>query len=163
MVQCHEVGMTDETKKIGKLDVRIGKVKFKGEGDQEWLAQQLERVVQAAPDIPPDRGGDSDAEVEINAGDSSSNFSVSLASYIRSKGAEGNQVLRFLVTANWLRRRGTSALTASAIAKALADNHQSRLANAADCLNKNVSKGFCEKIKDGFFITPEGLKELGDQ
>lgn len=156
--------MTDEPKKVGKLDVRIGKVKFKGEGDQEWLAEQLERVVKAAPDMadaPVDEiGGDGD---EVDTNDRGEGFTTSLAAYIRSKGAEGNQTLRFLVTANWLRKRGTSVLTASAVAKALSDNHQSRLANPADCLNKNVSKGFCEKNKDGFFITPEGLKELGEQ
>lgn len=87
-------------------------------------------------------------------------FDVSLATYIRTKGAEGNQVQRFLVTADWLRRRGQQ-LTSGAIAKALTDNQQSRLANPADSLNKNVAKGFCEKTKDGFFITPEGLRELG--
>jgi hypothetical protein len=46
---------------------------------------------------------------------------------------------------------------------ALAKNHQKRLANAADCLNKNVAKGYCEKTADGFFITPDGLKHLGSE
>ncbi len=88
-------------------------------------------------------------------------FTKSLASYIREKGADGNQTQRFLVTADWLRRRG-QALSSGAVAKALTDNQQSRVSNPADCLNKNVGKGFCEKTKDGsFFITPEGLKELG--
>ncbi len=85
---------------------------------------------------------------------------TSLASHIRSKGADISQVLRFLVTADWLRLRG-QPLSTGTIAKALQDNHQSRLANPADCLNKNVAKGNCEKTKDGFFITPEGLRELG--
>lgn len=85
----------------------------------------------------------------------------SLASYIKSKKAEKNQVRRFLVTAHWLSRRTADALTASGVAKALLDNHQKRLANSADCLNKNVSKGFCEKTKGGaFFVTPEGLETI---
>jgi hypothetical protein len=88
-------------------------------------------------------------------------FDVSLASHIRGKGADGSQTQRFLVTSDWLRRRGQSNLTSGAIAKALTENQQARLANPADCLNKNVAKGFCEKTKDGFFITPEGLRELG--
>ena len=90
----------------------------------------------------------------------SERFETSLASYIRSKGTNRSQVQRFLVTADWLRRRGAT-LSSTAVAKALAENHQSRLANPADCLNKNVAKGLCEKTKDGFFVTPEGLKELG--
>jgi hypothetical protein len=87
-------------------------------------------------------------------------FSTSLASYIKEKGGESNQVDRFLITADWLRRRGNSKLTTAAVSKALTDNHQKRLANPADCLNKNVSKGFCEKSDGGFYITPEGLKKL---
>lgn len=90
-------------------------------------------------------------------------FEKSLATYIREKGADGNQTQRFLVTADWLRRRGQQ-LSSGSVAKALTDNHQSRVSNPADCLNKNVAKGLCEKLKDGgFFITPEGLKELGSQ
>jgi len=87
--------------------------------------------------------------------------SGSLAGYVKAKKAEKNQVRRFLVTAHWLSGRSAEALTASAVAKALLDNHQKRLANSADCLNKNVSKGFCEKTKAGaFFITPEGLEAI---
>jgi len=87
-------------------------------------------------------------------------FDASLASHIRSKCTDGSQVKRFLVAADWLRRRGLP-LSSTSVAKALAENHQARLANPADCLNKNVAKGFCEKTKDGFFVTPEGLAELG--
>lgn len=90
----------------------------------------------------------------------SEKFETSLASHIKAKCSDGSQVLRFLVTSDWLRRRGRP-LTAGAVAKALLDNQQPRLANPADCLNKNVAKGFCEKTNDGFFVTPEGLKELG--
>lgn len=86
---------------------------------------------------------------------------ASLASHIKSKAAEKNQTLRFLATADWLRLRGMETLTTAAVAKALLDNHQSRLGNPADCLNKNVAKGCCEKVNGGFYITPEGLKELG--
>ncbi|MFZ5739371.1 MAG: hypothetical protein ACOY6K_21085 [Pseudomonadota bacterium] len=86
----------------------------------------------------------------------------SLATYIRAKGGDQSQIQRFLATAHWLESRGHEPLTASAVSKALSDHHQKRLANPADCLNKNVRKGLCEKSKkDGsFFITPEGLAAL---
>lgn len=85
----------------------------------------------------------------------------SLASHIKAKKADKNQVVRFLATAQWLTSRDDAPLTATAVAKALADHNQKRLANPADCLNKNVAKGLCEKRKDGsFFITPEGLEAL---
>lgn len=47
------------------------------------------------------------------------------------------------------------------VSKALKDNHQKRLGNAADNLNQNIAKGFCEKTDGGFYITPDGLKSLG--
>ena len=86
---------------------------------------------------------------------------ISLAAFIKAKKGEKNQITRFLATASWLSGRSADPITASAVAKALSDNHQKRLANPADALNKNVSKGHAEKRKDGsFFITPEGLEAL---
>lgn len=85
----------------------------------------------------------------------------SLASHIKSKKGEKNQNNRFLATAHWLAGRNDSPLTTKAVAAALSDHKQKRLANPADALNQNVRKGYCEKRKDGsFFITPEGLEVL---
>jgi hypothetical protein len=86
---------------------------------------------------------------------------MSLAAFIKAKKGDKNQNTRFLATASWLSGRSEEPLTAKAIGNALSDHHQKGLANAADCLNQNVRKGFCEKRKDGtFFITPEGLEAL---
>jgi hypothetical protein len=77
-----------------------------------------------------------------------------------------SQILALTMTgtatpASWLSSRGDDPLAATAVSKALSDHHQKKLANPADCLNRNVSKGHCEKRKDGsFFITPEGLEAL---
>ena len=84
-----------------------------------------------------------------------------MASFLKAKKADKKQVARFLATAAWLGGRGEEKVTATAVAKALSDHHQPRLANPADCLNQNVGKGYAEKRKDGsFFITPEGLEAL---
>jgi hypothetical protein len=98
---------------------------------------------------------------ESNSGGMES-ASASLATYIKEKGGESKQVQRFLATAAWLFKRGQENLTAPSIAKALSDPRQKKLANASDAFNQNVSKGYCEKTKDGFFITPEGWKALGE-
>jgi hypothetical protein len=146
-----------------KIDVKLGPVSFSGEGDQEWLAEQLEKVLSAAPKVlgvsPTEKPAPN--ELSSNAQAQDGGFSTSLSAYIREKGGESNQVDRFLITADWLRRRGNTKLVTSAVTKALTDNHQKRLSNPADTLNQNVSKGFCEKTKEGFYITPEGLKKLG--
>jgi hypothetical protein len=85
----------------------------------------------------------------------------SLAGHIKLKKGDKNQNNRFLATAEWLSSRSEDPLTAKAVAQALSDHNQKRLANSPDCLNQNVRKGYCEKRKDGsFFITPEGLEAL---
>ncbi|MDX2264964.1 MAG: hypothetical protein NW215_08325 [Hyphomicrobiales bacterium] len=148
--------MSDAQDKPAKLDVQIGKLKFVGEGDQQWLATQLASVISLAETIKTDIEPENSKDVPAQG-----SFTTALGSYIREKNADGNQNLRFLVSADWLRRRGMKILTTSAVSKALQENQQKRLGNPADCLNQNVSKGFCEKTKDGFFVTPEGLRHLG--
>ena len=86
-----------------------------------------------------------------------------MASYIKAKHGEENQVQRFLATADWLRRRGTTVLTTALVSKTLKEHQQKRLGNPADCLNQNTAKGYTEKTTTGFFIAPDGLKHLGHQ
>jgi hypothetical protein len=146
-----------------KIEVNVGGVAFSGEGEQAWLAEQLDKVLKAAPEIARAKPQDPVAS-SLTEGSSSgggNKFATTLSAYIRDKGGDDSQVDRFLITADWLRRRGASKLTTSAISKALKDNQQKRLVNSADCLNKNVSKGFCEKADGGFYITPDGLRKLG--
>lgn len=145
-----------------KIDINVGGVSFSGEGEQAWLTEQLDKVLKSAQDVARLQTGGHDAQAQ-QAGRSGAGGETptgSLASYIREKGGDDNQVDRFLITANWLRLRGNGTLTTAAVTKALRDNHQKRLSNPADCLNKNVSKGYCEKGSGGFFITPDGLNRL---
>lgn len=151
--------MADKDKAQGKVEIKIGNMSFTAEGDQEWLGEQLSKVIGAA-------GPSSASPVEPERADTASQGPVtggSLAAYIKAKGGEDKQVQRFLAAAAWLFRRGQKDLNPSAIARALQENHQKKLANSADCLNKNVSKGYCEKTKDGFFVTPEGWAALGEK
>ncbi len=147
----------------GKLNVKIGNVEFSGEGQQAFLDVQLQRVVEALSSSPSLAKSEEPMTPASGVGSSgnSAKFSASLASHIKAMKADGNQVRRFLATADWLRLRGASTVTTAAVSKALIDNQQARLANPALCLNRNVAKGYCEKISGGFYITPEGLKELG--
>lgn len=151
-----------------KIELVLGAISFTCEGEESWLAEQFDKVLDAATTISAVRAADpaddegGEIEGESTPGEASNTaFTTSLVSHIRDKKGEANQVQRFLVAADWLRQRGVSPLTASGVAKILSDNHQKRLANPADCLNKNVSKGYCEKTKTGFFLTPDGLKHLG--
>ncbi|KAF0133072.1 MAG: hypothetical protein FD139_955 [Methylocystaceae bacterium] len=143
-----------------KVQITIGSLNFSAEGEQEWLASQLAMVIEAA-----NAKGLAHAAPAVANSDAltcQSEFSVSLATYIREKKADSNQNQRFLATARWLQHRGSMELTTSAVTKALTENQQKRLANASECLNQNTKKGFCEKSGKGFYITPEGLKHLGE-
>lgn len=144
-----------------KIEISVGPVSFSGEGDQAWLAEQLDKVLKAATGIAASSPRERPMSSVVDSTPVGGEFTISLSSYIKEKGGEANQVDRFLITADWLRLRGAKSLATAIVSKALTENHQKRLANPADCLNKNVSKGFCEKSDGGFFITPEGLRKLG--
>lgn len=157
--------MAENDKAQGKVEIKIGNVSFSAEGDQEWLTEQLSKVIEAAAPVMAATEGRSAQSESADAATIPPNaFGGSLASYLKAKGGESKQIQRFLATAGWLAHRGSKSLTSGMVAAALADNHQKRLANPADCLNKNCSKGLCEKQKDHhFFITPEGWGALGEQ
>ena len=153
--------MQDSEIRCGKIELTIGSLRFAGEGDQDWLDQQVSRLIEridqseiysSVHEVSPMPEPEQD-EIVSNE---------SLPSYLRDKGAETVQVQKFLATAGWLDRRGEKSLTTGAVAKALKDSHQKRLGNPADCLNQNIGKGFCEKNGNWFFITTEGRRHLGE-
>lgn len=156
--------MTEKSDAQCKVEIKIGNLSFSGEGNQEWLDRQVTKLLEAAasgsfgqaPAAAPAAGNPDTQNQDTEK-------SVTLATYLKAKKADTIQVQRFLATAAWLFRRGQKNLISSSISKALNDNRQKRLANPADCLNKNVSKGYCEKTNDGFFITPEGWTALGEE
>jgi len=151
--------MAEGQKPTSRVEIKIGNLTFAAEGDQDWLGEQLSKVMKAATSAISQNEVVSPQEMSKPL--RASNTIGSLASFIKTANAETKQVQRFLATAGWLHRRGLTKLTTAAISAALTENHQKRLGNPADCLNQNVSKGYCEKDKDSFFITPEGWKALG--
>ena len=153
--------------KTAKIDITIGKVAFSGEGESDWLATQLDKILKAAESHPAAMGepiNETIVENGTDGGGTPGGSTVgSLASFLKAKDAMSNQTKRFLATAGWLTKKGSTSLKTGDVSKALKDNHQSKLSNPSECLNKNVGKGFCEKTSDGFFVTPEGWKDLGEE
>ena len=155
--------MTENEKSYGKLEIKLGNLSFTGEGDQNWLTEQLQNLIASADILnktttaTPSHHLLSSASLTPDAAPQES-----LATYLKTKNADKNQNMRFLATADWLRRRGEQNLTSTLVSRALSGNHQARLANPSDCLNQNVKRGLCEKKPSGgFFISPEGLNILG--
>ncbi len=132
-----------------KIQITIGSIVFSGEGTSSWLEKQLEKVLQAAPGLLKLSGEPPENDDPTNKLDTKKH-SGTLASFLLQKNATSNQVKRFLATAEWLHLKGKTRIATRDVTKALSDNNQTRLGNPADCLNKNVSKGHCEKEGDLF-------------
>lgn len=147
-----------------KIQVKIGAIEFSGEGEKEWLAAQLDKLLAHAPKLlanaidAPTAGKDNgQAPIQEDSGIASK----TLVAFLQEKNATTVQVRKFLATAVWLESKGNKRLDTRDVVHALKDANQSRLGNPADCLNQNVGKGFCEKDGGAFFVTVEGKKSLG--
>ena len=148
----------------GEIEFSFGSLGFSGEGEEKWLAEQLDKVIKAVPElsqVKPPEGKDVAGDIVNDVVDSATKFTTSLSNHIKDKDGGNSQVIRFLATADWLRRRGRKTMKTADVTRALSDNHQAKLSNPAERLNQNVGKGFCEKKGSEFFITPEGLVSLG--
>jgi hypothetical protein len=146
-----------------KIQMKIGEVEFSGEGDQAWVGTQLDRILKAAPAIvsaTPRARTSSTRSPSATEGEDSNAAAQPLASFLRDKNASTNQVKKFLATAIWLGAKGKNRLTTADVTRALKDSNQTRVGNPADCLNKNVAKGHCEKDGKEFFVTTQGAASL---
>lgn len=147
-----------------KVVIRVGEFEFSGEGDQVWVAEQLDKILSkmdtliklAPPPVAPDAQGLHKAPMGADA----EIAKKTLPTFLSEKGASKNQMKKFLATSVWLEAKGKIRLNTGDIAKALKDANQNKLSNPSDCLNKNVAKGYCEKDKYEFFVTEDGKKSL---
>jgi hypothetical protein len=145
-----------------KIEVKIGAFSFSGEGDEVWIAKQLDKVLEQTKHF--DKSMDSDLGSSSSKPDSASKDalkSVTLPSFLSSKGATTNQVKKFLATATWLQLRGMTRLSTKDVSKALKDTNQNKLNNPALNLLQNIGKGLCEKDGNKFFVTDDGIKSIG--
>lgn len=147
-----------------KIEIKIGQISFAGQGDQDWVAKQLDKILAQAEkliQLAPSPIEDADEAAGRKPMEKDKNIAKkTLPSFLQEKNATTNQVKKFLATAVWLESKGQTRLTTSDITKALNGASQKRIGNPADCLLKNVSKGYCERDGKQFFVTDEGQKSL---
>ena len=124
-----------------KIEVKIGDLAFSGEGDSSWLETQLDKILAWATTAPmniaPNGGTRAATGAKTPAGSA-----TSLAAYLKSKSAIGDQTKTFLATAQWLASSG-KPLSTALVTATLKAHHQGKLGNAAQCLINNVGKGYC--------------------
>lgn len=142
-----------------KIEIKIGGLHFSCEAEQEWVTTQLDKII-AKADVLGKLEEKHDAPHDPHIPAPKPGQVPTLPNFLIAKNATTNQVRRFLATAGWLHLKGKTVSTKE-VAAALKENHQTKLSNPSECLNQNVGKGFCEKDGSGFFITNEGLNELG--
>jgi hypothetical protein len=149
-----------------KIQIKIGAIEFSGEGKEEWVAKQLDKILEKASslaklslDVNSNAKG-TGLENRTPMGEDSEISKKPLATFLKEKSATTNQVKKFLATAVWLESKGQKRLSTRDITKALSDANQSKLTNSSDTLNSNVGKGHCEKDGKQFFVTEDGKNTL---
>ena len=139
----------------GKIEISIGDISFVGEGEQNWVAEQLDKILEKAPEltkITPKRKKVSQTDPAPEhpvEGDDAAIAQKTLPAFLGDTKAKSSQVIKFLATAVWLHAT-----------KALSNASQSRLSNASNCLGANIKKGFIEKTGSEFFVTDDGKASL---
>ncbi|WP_413585634.1 hypothetical protein [Bdellovibrio sp. HCB274] len=90
-----------------------------------------------------------------------STITVSLAKFIKDHNIN-NQVQKFLAAAVYLSEKGKTFMKTSDVNLALKDAGQNRLANASECLNQNIKKGYLDKTgSNEFMVTVHGKEQFG--
>jgi hypothetical protein len=144
-----------------KIDIKIGHVQFSGEGEQDWVAKQLDKILAQAEKLmriaPEDHSDDFHAG---RGGKDGSISNLSLANFLNSKNAQKDQMKKFVATAIWLHAKGTPRLEPKDVTKALADASQKRLGNPRDILRRAISKGLCDRQGRQFYVTDIGKENL---
>jgi hypothetical protein len=153
-----------------KIQIKIGIVEFSGEGNQDWVSTQLDKILHKIPellqiDLPRNSGknnlGKNVGKEDQSDQESSVDLPKNLPIFLKEKDATSNNVRKFLATAAFLQLNGKSRVKTGDVALALKESNQNRLVNPSDSLNKNVEKGHCEKDgASGFFVTIHGFEEL---
>src|SRR5690554_3241347 len=111
-----------------KIEITIGQITFSGEGDPSWLSEQLDKILDRAESLlsltpaPAVSAVSGINEGGNEAADLSGHSEIStkpLAIWLKEKGADTNQNLKFLATAIWLESKGQNRLQTKDVTSAL--------------------------------------------
>ena len=121
-----------------KIEFTLGIITFSAEGDETWVSDQLDKILEKAPSLmtiaPMMQSTSQSASTASGQPSPFSDSTIaaqSLPNFLRSKQARSG-FKKFLATAIWLHAKGTPKLSATDINTSLKDCSQSRLSNATD-------------------------------
>ena len=150
----------------GKIEISIGDISFVGEGEQNWVAEQLDKILEKAPELTktiPKRKKVSQTNTvpeRTAEGDDAAIAQKTLPTFLGETNAKSNQIIKFLATAVWLHAKGRKRLKTGDVTSALGNANQTRLANPSTCLSSNIKKGLIERDGNEFFVTDDGKASL---
>ena len=150
-----------------KIDFTIGGISFSGEGEESWLANQLDKIIENAADlikiVPSPQVITEGAGTTITHEAEEKNAAITaqtLSTFLREKNATRAQTRKFLATALWIQATGKERMVTGDIIRALKDSNQARLGNASRELANNISSGFIDRDGRQFFVTEQGEASL---
>ncbi len=150
-----------------KIDFTAGDILFSVEGEESWIANQLDKIIEKATGSI--KTAPSPQAITKSTGTTTKHKTVkkataittqALPSFLIEKHATRDQTMKFLATALWLQVNGRIRLVTSDIIQALRDSNQNGLGNASRELANNVSSGFIDRDGRQFFVTKQGKDSL---
>jgi len=105
-----------------KISFKIGNIEFVGEGEKEFIGEQLDKIisnapklVKLAPEFPIVPTSDQE-EVMVEMGEDPNIAAKTLPAYLKEKNATTIQVKKFLATAVWIESKGKEKPLGSVLA-----------------------------------------------
>lgn len=153
-----------------RIEFKIGNIEFVGEGEQDWVTEQLDKVLKRIPELA------NESEKSVPKANTTQVISTkpaqqsrqnleqlakeNLSTFLRKRDAIDKQRRRFLGTAVWLQLRGQQLIKTKEVTDALRAARQVKITNPSHQLNQNISQGYCQKEGQGFYVTPQGVENI---
>ena len=149
-----------------RIKFKIGNIEFVGKGEQSWVTEQLDKVLERIPSLAteskkstPKAVVETPQVVKTTPKVDASNLE-NLSTFLRKRDAIDKQRRRFLGTAVWLQLKGQQMIKTKEVTDALRAARQIKITNPSHQLNQNISQGFCQKEGQGFYVTPQGVENI---
>jgi len=158
-----------------RVKIKIGSIEFTSEGEQEWVTEQLDKILEKAQGLEKNIKKVSleptgiVTENPITTTRPADLFSSqkttraipeNLSTFLRKKDAIDKQRRKFLGTAVWLQLNGQQMIKTKDVTDALRAARQVKITNPSHQLNQNIAQGYCQKEGRGFYVTPQGVENI---
>lgn len=157
-----------------RIEFKIGNIEFVGEGDQDWVTEQFNKMLDRIPNLVTESKKTAPKAIpqitEIPVAPQNTDlFSTqskdraipeNISTFLRKKDAIDKQRRKFLGTAVWLQLNGQQLIKTKDVTDALRAARQVRITNPSHQLNQNIAQGFCQKEGRGFYVTPQGVENI---